>query len=168
LNSVLEGLKADRAALRAAVDAVAPELRERKPAPDRWSVAEVLEHLAIVEERIVGLLATMIPAAPLAGRDDGAGAAPTIDRARLRNRTARVQAPDPIQPTGTMTTEDAWQRLERSRARLLEVLDTAVGRDLTAIGRAHPVLGQLDGYQWIAAVGGHEERHAAQIRELAT
>lgn len=32
---------------------------------------------------------------------------------------------------------------------------------------AHPVLGPLDGDRGIDAVGGHEERHAAQVHEIA-
>jgi hypothetical protein len=31
----------------------------------------------------------------------------------------------------------------------------------------HPALGDQNLYQWIAFVGAHESRHAAQIREIA-
>jgi hypothetical protein len=31
----------------------------------------------------------------------------------------------------------------------------------------HPVLGPLNLYQWVLFVGGHESRHAIQIREIA-
>jgi len=96
-----------------------------------------------------------------------AGEATAIDRAALRNRTTRITAPDPIQPTGTVNADDAWAALERSREQLFGLLEAAEGRDLTQITRPHPVLGLLDGYQWIAAIGGHEERHMAQIEEIA-
>lgn len=167
LAAVRESLGADRATLRAAVDRVPAAMRAVKPAPDRWSVAEVLEHLSIVEGRVVAMLGALIPTAPYA---EGAGRKPAsaLDRAPLLNRTTRVNAPDPIQPTGTVSVDEAWAALDRTRRQLLELLDTAEGRDLTQISRQHPVLGPLDGYQWIAAVGGHEERHAAQIAEIAT
>ena len=45
LDAALSRLDESRAALRAAVEAVPAALRTRKPAQDRWSVAEVLEHL---------------------------------------------------------------------------------------------------------------------------
>jgi hypothetical protein len=166
IAAVRESLNADRAALREAVDRVPPALRGRKPAPDRWSVAEVLEHLVIVEGRVVMMLGAMIPTAPMVA-ESAAGAATAIDRVALRDRVNRITAPDAIQPTGAMSADEAWASLERSRVQLHGLLDTAEGRDLTHISRQHPVLGPLDGYQWIAAIGGHEERHAAQILEIA-
>jgi hypothetical protein len=75
-------------------------------------------------------------------------------------------APAMIQPTGTMDAATAWAALEQSRTVLLEAIRTAEGRDLAAVTRAHPRLGSLTGYEWIAALGGHEERHTAQIAEI--
>lgn len=166
IGAVRASLNADRGTLRTAVEQVPPALRSRKPSPDRWSVAEVLEHLSIIERRVVTMLAAAVPNAPLS---TGAGQRPptAIDRAALGNRSNRITAPDAIQPTGTIAAEDAWAALERSRGELMSLLDSAEGRDLTQIGRQHPVLGPLDGYQWIAAIGGHEARHAAQIDEIA-
>src|SRR5215217_6775598 len=165
IAAVRESLNTDRTALRDAVDRVPPSLRGRKPAADRWSVAEVLEHLSIVEGRVVMLLSAMILTAPaIPSATEGEETA--IDRTALRNRTTRITAPDPIQPTGTVSADEAWASLERSREQLFGLLDTAEGRDLTQITRQHPVLGPLDGYQWIAAIGGHEERHTAQIQEI--
>ena len=54
-------------------------------------------------------------------------------------------------------------RATQALARLL----AADGRDFTAVSREHPTLGTLDGYQWVASIGGHEARHTAQIREAA-
>lgn len=157
-------LAADRDALCAAVERVPEPLRSRKPAPDRWSVAEVLEHLGIVEQRSVAALASVVATATAAT----ASHAPTpLDRAAMRDRSQRVTAPEMIQPTGTVDAATAWAALERSRASLLALLDTCEGRDLTTVGRTHPRLGQIDGYQWIASIGSHEERHALQIIEIA-
>jgi hypothetical protein len=166
LTAVRESLAGDRATLRAAVDRVPAALRQQKPAPDRWSVAEVLEHLSIVEGRIVGLLEAMIPTAPQAETPSDP-AASVLDRTRFRNRANRITAPDAIRPTGTVSAENAWAALEQSRAQLLQILETAQGRDLAQISRQHPALGTINGYQWIAAIGGHEERHAMQIVEIA-
>jgi hypothetical protein len=160
-------LAADRDGLRAAVERVPAALRERKPAPERWSVAEVLEHLGIVESRTVAALTPLISNAPANGAVTAPTAATPIDRVVMRDRTQRVTAPDPICPTGTVNADAAWAALERSRSALLALLDTAEGRDLTTITRTHPRLGPIDGYQWIAAVGGHEERHSLQILEIA-
>jgi hypothetical protein len=167
LTSVRESLAADRENLRAVVARVPAELRNRKPSPGRWSVAEVLEHLSIVEGRVVMLLGPMIESAPAVTAPAAEMAPTSINRAALRDRANRISAPDAIQPTGKVSVDEAWAALERSRAELLKVLDAAEGRDLTRISRQHPALGTLDGYQWIASIGGHEERHALQIAEIA-
>ena len=165
IAAVRDSLNVDRSTLRAAVDRVPAALRMRKPAVDRWSVAEVLEHLSIVEGRLVMMLGPLLAAAPA---NTGAAAGPTEAlRTALRNRSNRVSAPDPIQPTGAVNADEAWAALERTRAELLVLLDAAEGRDLTQVSRQHPVLGPLDGYQWLTSIGGHEERHAAQIVEIA-
>jgi len=57
--------------------------------------------------------------------------------------------------------------LTEDREALRAALAAAADRDLAAVERTHPRLGPLTGYQWVAALGGHEERHTAQIREIA-
>jgi hypothetical protein len=167
LALIRESLAADRATLRAAVERVPPELRDRRPSAGRWSVAELLEHLAIVEERTVMALTPLVVNAPALEAETTPSPTP-IDRAHLRNRSLAFVAPDPIQPTGGLDANAAWARLEQSRAGLATIIHKCEGRDLRAIARTHPALGPMDGYQWLAAVGGHEERHALQILEIAS
>lgn len=165
IAALRESLTADRSTLHAAVDRVPTALRARRPAPDRWSVQDVLEHLAIIEGRAATLVRALIDSAPAA--DPSSAADPTaVDRTRLANRDAKVMAPDPIQPTGTMSADAALASLERSRADLLAALQAADGKDLSKVTRQHPALGTLDGYQWILAIGAHEMRHALQIDEI--
>ena len=166
LTTLCDSLEADRATLLAAVQRVPAPLRSRKPAPDRWSVANVLEHLAIVESRALVLARGLIETAPPLG-GNGCDAPTPINRAMLQDRSARVQAPGPIQPKGTLSADEALAALERSRAELMTVIAAAEGRDLRQVSRPHPVLGILDGYQWLGSIGGHEERHALQILEIA-
>lgn len=157
-------LTADRAALLAAVERVPADLRATKPASDRWSVQDVLEHLSIVEGRASMLVGALVAEAPsLDGAIDGPTA---INRGMLANREMKVNAPDPIQPTGGVTVAAALEALGRSRAFLLAALDQAEGKDLSKVSRPHPALGVLDGYQWIGAIGGHEMRHTLQIDEI--
>ncbi len=62
-EELIAHLAAGRDALRLAVDAVPVPLRHRRPSPDRWSVADVVHHLSIVEGQIARLLAARIDAA---------------------------------------------------------------------------------------------------------
>ena len=166
VDALIGELETDRARLKAAVDRVPPGLRGERPAPDRWSVAEILEHLAIVEQRATRIVREFAVSAP--PRESGLPAPPSaLDRTVLRDRTQRVTAPVPIQPKGEWDAAQAWTELEKSRIALLAAIRAAEGRDLTAVTRSHPRLGPLTGYEWIAALGAHEERHAFQIGEIA-
>lgn len=60
----------------------------------------------------------------------------------------------------------ATQALEQSRAALLSALHTANGVSLEYLVQVHPVLGELNLYHWIVALGLHDDRHGAQIREI--
>lgn len=157
-------LAADRAALLAAVERVPADLRSTRPAEGRWSVQDVLEHLALVEGRALMLLGALVADAPPL---EGAAGDPTaVNRALLSNRAMKITAPEPIQPTGALTAGAALESLERTRAALLAAMDQAEGKDLSRVSRPHPALGPLDGYQWIGSLAGHEMRHTLQIDEI--
>jgi len=167
-TELLQHLEQNRAILREALDAAPLPLREQKPAPERWSVAEVLEHLAIVERQIGVLLQRGLRHAtadgPLPPDTDLTPVVPTIDAARLLDREQRLQAREPVQPSRGLRAEQAWQELDASRVALRYVVLAADGLDTTSIKAPHPFFGELTFHQWIAFVGFHEARHAAQIR----
>jgi hypothetical protein len=176
LQTLLADLDTHRATLRAAVDSVPPGLRERRPAPDRWSVAEILEHLAIVETRIAGLLTARVSAMKAAGVADGSGpkAAPvavsaprstSFSPSGLVDRTSRVKTGASSEPKGGIDATAAWALLERSRSTLRDLLITSDGLALHEITHPHPFFGPLNAYEWVEFLGGHDARHAAQIRE---
>jgi len=170
-SELVKYLDEQRAGLRQAYDAVPAALRDRKPTPDRWSAANVVEHLAIVEGRIAARFAGLIAEARangLAAEPSTDPILPAIDLTRVLNRapTARINAPDPIQPTG-LSGDAAWAALEQSRAALRETMKAGDGLAIGTLSSPHPLFGPLPLYHWYAFLGAHEARHAAQIREIA-
>jgi hypothetical protein len=169
LATALSHLDTHRAALERAVAAVPSAARARRGPPDQWTVAEILEHLARVEEGITALLAGRLAEARLAGlgpeRDD-ADAAPALDPARLLDRTRKLTAGEASQPREGLDADAAWARLVERRAALRALLLDADGLALSTVVTQHPVLGPLDVYGWVAFIAGHEGRHAAQVAEI--
>ena len=169
-SELIEHLEKSRADLRAAVDAVPAELRDKQPAPDRWSTAQVLEHLAHTESSVTGLLERgmrKLERAGLKPATDASPVLPTIDSKRLLDRATKLTAPAAVSPTKNLTSEQAWQVLTSARASMLDTLKSADGIDVDAIRGPHPFLGELGFHQWVAFIGLHESRHAAQIRATA-
>jgi uncharacterized damage-inducible protein DinB len=165
-RELLEHLQQSRAALRAAVDAVPAALREKEPAPDRWSIAQVLEHLLQVESGITVMLnrgLRQLQREGLKPASDDSPVLPTIDRDRLLDREKKLTAPESAQPKKQLTCDQALQALADSRGGLEEALRAGDGCDVDGVHWAHPFLGDLRFHQWVAFVGFHEQRHADQV-----
>jgi hypothetical protein len=169
ITELLDYTDRQREHLRRTVDEIPRERHAIAPASGGWTVIGVLEHLAIVETRVTGLLAKKT--AEL--RESGAPAEtetsailPRLNIARFLNRAVRIQAPASIHPPGTSTLDEAWTALDRSRCGFRDAVIAADGLALGTMTAPHVAAGPLDLYSWIAFVGAHEARHADQIREI--
>jgi hypothetical protein len=153
-------------ALRAAYDAVPAARRADRPAPDRWSPAEIVHHLAIVERRVTQRIAALVEQArALPPEPDASPVLPTLMARRLVDRTRRIVAAEASHPHDTEAAR-AWADLDDARRALKAIVVGADGLALGRVSAPHPALGEISGYEWIAFAGAHEARHAAQIREI--
>ncbi|MCA8949108.1 MAG: DinB family protein [Planctomycetes bacterium] len=170
-QELLTHLEHHRGAVRAALEMTPSALRDRSPAPERWSVAEVLEHLAIVERQVAGLLKRGLRLAqqdaPLPAERCTDPVLPTVDGEALLDRERKLVAGQTARPSRFLSADQAWLELEASRAMLCDVVLAADGLATDGVVAEHPFLGPLTFLQWVAFVGFHESRHAAQIRETA-
>ena len=167
-RELLDYLDAERQVLRDAFDALPPSRRDESPGPGRWSPAEIVEHLAIVEQRLGGILTTKIAAARaegLAPETSTDPILPTIDTAKVLSRSTRVSAPAAAAPTG-LASDAAWAALDRAGHAVREALVSGDGLALGAVIHPHPLFGPMSAYYWFGFLAAHEGRHAAQIREI--
>lgn len=136
-----------------------------KSAPDRWSIAQVMEHIAASEDFIRdGLLMEKVMVSPQGppGRD-----VKQIDDAVVKlipDRSHKAQAPDPLQPRNRFgSPQESLKHFLESRATTEQYLKTTAGlRDHVMDG---PV-GKMDGYEFILFIAAHSERHTKQIEEV--
>lgn len=135
-----------------------------KPAPDRWSVAETLEHIALAEDFIFQNIRDKIMKAPARAATRDTAKADAAVLAMVPDRSHKAQAPGPLVPSGRWTPDETLARFEKSRARTIEFLQSTP--DL----RQHVIdspLGQpLDAYEWLLFIGAHSARHTKQIEEV--
>lgn len=138
-----------------------------KPGPDRWSVAEVAEHIAISESTISSLVQKRLMSSPAAPekREQVKGKDQMILE-RMPDRSHKAQAPEMLRPTGRWATEaELVKAFNESRAANIEYVRTT-NDDLRDHFFDHPVFGPLDGYQWLLVLSAHSARHTAQIEEV--
>jgi hypothetical protein len=142
-----------------------------KPAPDRWSIAEIVEHIVLVQETVLGPVRDQLAKAPSPPVRDNKDVDMIIIH-QFPDRTFKVTAPEVVQPTSRWSPEVTMERLVANYARLAEYLETTPDLRLHAID-ALPLkvitngdYEKMDGYQWILAAAAHAERHTKQILEV--
>lgn len=159
---ILKLLAEGRDALCAAAAGVPDDQSKIRPAPDRWSVLDCVEHVAFVEHGLFTLLSTqLVPAEPPADRSREAQILRgTTDRSR------KFAAPERSHPVGKFpTVAAALEKFRETRARSTEYVEHC-DLDLRAHTAVHPVLGHITAQEFWIILALHPARHAAQIREV--
>jgi uncharacterized damage-inducible protein DinB len=170
LEEVLNYLDSERAALADAVALVPTELRDLPPGPGRWSVAQVLQHLVIIEKRIAMGVTKWVGDARAGGLGPEAKTSSvlnSLDLALIADRSKRRNAPKEVVPAGDLDAASGWAALEKTRAALRAGALSGDGLALSEVIQPHAVLGPINLYQWLLFVGAHEARHTGQVREIA-
>jgi hypothetical protein len=134
-----------------------------KEDPERWSILECVEHLALAEEFLLSRLmaARAVPGVP-----------PNRARERMilkrgADRTVRIEAPAVAKPCARYTRlEDAFESLSAVRARTIDWLK-AVDGSLRDRFTDHPVIpGPVTCYEMLLLISAHPRRHAEQVRGI--
>jgi hypothetical protein len=148
------------------LDTIAPldeEKFARRPSENEWSVAEVVHHLCLVEERMIeglqqelsrppqrpGMLYRFIPYSLL-----------------VACRVRRVRAPKFVEPLNPPPKETVIENYNRLRASFKAISGEHGRARLSQVVLKHPFLGDFNGVKAFAFVGYHEQRHYKQIREI--
>lgn len=133
-----------------------------KPAADRWSVAEALEHIIVVETRVLAALDKALRQPPRASKS-------AIEDDHLvrmaAQRTAKLKSPDPVIPNGRWPDDRLLEEFEAIRKRSTEFARSA-NAELRHHSFPHPFFGELDCYQWLLLIPAHCQRHLAQAKEV--
>jgi hypothetical protein len=165
---VLSELQASRKQFLDAISGLSQAQWTYKAGPDRWSIAEVAEHI-IAAEGFIGSIVTMSsPADP----EKAEKRRPTVSRmdeaflAGLRDRSRKATAPGEIVPKGIYKTpEEAADAFKAAREKTLEYARTT--NDPLRDHFATPFPGfEMDGVQDLLMVAGHNERHVLQMLEV--
>lgn len=131
-----------------------------RPAPERWSPLEHLEHLVVVERGVHRAVTAACGVEPSEHRTR------TMDAviAGAGTVTRPLTAPEMVEPKGRF--ETMVEALQLFRERRISTMDLARSLDVAfdAHHAPHPLLGPLDIGQWLLLAATHGERHAAQMK----
>jgi DinB family protein len=162
MNRSLKRLNSVHQKLIDTISPLEPKIFSQPPAAGKWSIAEIVHHLCLVEELVIKSL-------------EGAIARPPRQVAFFRRfipisivslRLLRVKAPKAANPLSPPEKDVAIENLNRVRSTLKELCATHGEDRLRHLIFKHPFLGDMDGVATVSFVGYHERRHYKQIREV--
>ena len=158
------------AAVRGLLVPLADDARLRRPAPDRWGVADCFEHLIATGQAYHPIVRAVLDADRIGLSEShrrasyrptwfGGWFVRTASEGGPRLRTFRTFAPPPAHA-------DAPERFLSQQTELRALLDDARGRDLRALRVRSPALPLLTLRlgECLAMLVGHQERHLKQAR----
>jgi hypothetical protein len=166
-DKAVDYLKQTQKDFLAATDGLSDAQWKFKAAPDRWSIAETAEHIAVTEQTIWELVsgkimkspATPEKAAEVKGKDE-------LILTKVPDRSRKAQAPEQLKPTGRWATRAALVKdFEGKRTEEIAYL-METKEDLRNHFGEHPAFKTMDAYQWLIFNGAHCKRHTAQILEV--
>jgi uncharacterized damage-inducible protein DinB len=135
------------------------------PSAEVWSIANNVEHLALVEKSLrkaVDFSLTQMPSEEEIASHTNSN---NYVRKGIGTRGAAVKAPERVMPMRVMEMEESLALFLMHRQENI-VFITETEADLHAHYWKHPFIGLLDAYQVFIMLAAHLERHIAQIEEL--
>lgn len=133
---------------------------------DRWSIAEVAEHIITAEQALYGLITDKIMKAPVAAGKDNYRARDRAVWMAVTNRGTKFQAPEGVRPKGKYkTAAEIISSFGETRSKTAGFIRTT-DADLRNRFADNPVMGVIDAYQWFIFLNAHSQRHLEQIREI--
>ncbi len=159
----IQHLTAGRDTFLAAIEGLTENQLRFQPQPERWTIAECAEHVAITEDAMWNLVCR--------GAVSAAGIA--LDPAKyprfvsaVIERARKVPAPENMRPTGRFASVgDARTHFLKGRERALTYARECPD-DLRGLFAPHPLLGEIDCYRFLLLLALHPARHAVQIEEI--
>ena len=163
LEPILELLRTSRRKFVATANEVPSELWRASPGAGRWSSAEVVAHVTIVEEAIIAGAKKVLQAAPKP--------VPFLKRlhapvALAAWRGTKRRSPMELDQSLVTDRPDALNRLNAAREATVGFIESTRGQDVRVYRFPHPFLGSLNVYDWFRMIAYHDLRHEQQIREV--
>src|SRR5262249_18368139 len=149
-SELLDYIDQQAATLRIEFEAIPLQRRAVRPGPDRWSPAEVVHHVTIVERRLAIRLRDLVEQArAFPPEQDKSPVFGVVDPRRFVSRVRRFKTSELAEPRDTDASR-VWAEFETARRELKDVIHSADGLALNEVSAPHPALGSLTGYGWIA------------------
>ncbi len=164
-KEIFEYLEQTKESLEKSVEGLSEEQMTFKAGPDRWSIAECVEHIITVEGSLKGMLEQKFAEPETLELKADVNMTDDEVVAFITDRSDKIQTSPNFVPSGKFTNADeALDAFKDQREDIVDFLkDTDV--DMRNYVNEFP-FGKLDAYQTVLFLAGHTARHTLQIEEV--
>lgn len=149
------------------VTALTDEQANATPEDEKWSVAQIVEHVSMVEGSVCRICAKLLSSAEAAGQPNGGW----TDMSGFMEKAesiggVKLEAPEIVQPKAGRSIAESLDVMAEN-GRVLETLrEKFENFDGDSHKFPHPYFGDLSAKEWLALAGGHKIRHLRQIKRV--
>ena len=168
IEDIYAGNLKARERLRDIVASLPDEITSRQIDGEKWTIAQIVEHISIVDESTIKICAKLLKKAEDAGHTSDGKVVISDGFLEKGSEIAKikVEAPTFVQPTGGKTISESLARLDENSVRLDELRSLFKSVGGTELKFPHPFFGEISAQEWLALKAGHEMRHIKQIERL--
>lgn len=151
----------------AVVSALAADQALALAEEEKWSVAQIVEHVSLVEGGIVRICSRLISKAEAAGQMSSG----VLDLSEFMQKAdgitdVKLEAPEVVHPVNGRSIANSLEVMEENGRAFDELRPRLEKFDCNAHKFPHPYLGDLSALEWLTLAGGHKIRHLRQIKRV--
>lgn len=166
IDSLLQYFKETSDDLQQQVSGLSKAQLQFKPAADRWSISQCLEHIVLSEQMLFDMAKKELEKAPQPARRKEVKVTDENLKHMMADRSQKFQAPTELQPKGKYTdSKTALAEFTAARAPVLAFIKQADAEDLKNHVSEYPT-GTVNGQQNLLFIAAHCARHIKQIEEV--
>jgi hypothetical protein len=167
IADIMAANEAAQARFNAAVSGLSEAQANFRPDETRWTIAEIVEHVSIVNDGFLRIMRKLLNEAESAPKPPKADL--NLGPTSLNEKGEPVepfQAPERVHPKGGVGIADSMAKMRDSLAGIGELQPRIEAVDMSEQMFSHPVFGAINAYRWLILLGEHEDRHRGQIERL--
>jgi hypothetical protein len=149
-------------------DEQASFLPEEEDGGGKWTVANIVEHIAIVQEGMTQISAKLLTEAQKQGgtSDGAAKLSENFGQKVLEIADRKLEAPERVRPSGALSIAESLSKMDEARHKLEDLRPLFESVECSDFKFPHPFMGGLTAHEWLALIGGHKFRHVRQIQNI--
>lgn len=138
------------------------------PDGEKWTVAQIVEHVSMVDESAMRICAKLLLKAKDAGRLSDGQVVISDNFLSKGSEVARLKldAPEFVQPKSGRTISESLAKLDENAEQMEQLREMFESVDGTELKFPHPFFGEMSAQEWLSLKGGHEMRHIKQIEKV--